>query len=101
MRSKKKRASKSMFISSYRISAAAIGLGIIISGILMIIFSTRLYKNERFKEIQNICNLFIEDIQNEYETSHDLNTPNIKKLYNGFTNISGLNSAFMITIRTV
>jgi len=90
MRSKKKRASKSMFISSYRISAAAIGLGIIISGVLMIIFSTRLYKNERFKEIKNICNLFIDDIQDEYETSHDLNTPNITKLYNEFTNISGL-----------
>lgn len=57
-----------------------------ITGMLMLtsLFCTRLYKDEKFNELETFCSLFTDGIQNEFELSNNMSAENVKQLHTGF-----------------
>lgn len=56
----------------------------------MIVFSTKLYKNEKFKEIEAASNLFIGGVKDEFELTNTMYSGNITNLHERFVNNYGI-----------
>lgn len=56
----------------------------------MTAFCSKLYKDEKFREIEAVSDLFIGGVKNEYQLTNTIYSGNIKKYHAGFTDYYGI-----------
>lgn len=81
---------KSSYFKFYRGSLAVVIFCVIFGVILLIAFCSKLYKNEKFNEIEAVSNLFIGGVKDEFELTNNIYSDNIAKLHDGFVNNYGI-----------
>lgn len=79
-------AKKSSFFKFFYYSFSIFIFCILFSSILIVSFCSKLYKDEKFKEIESASNLFISGIQNEFELTNTMYSSNISRYHRNFVN---------------
>ncbi|MBQ8296786.1 MAG: HAMP domain-containing histidine kinase [Ruminococcus sp.] len=80
----------SSYIKFFKYAFIIAATCIILCGVFMIAFSTRLYKNEEFKEIEAVSNLFISEIEDEFQINNTIYSDNIRNLHRNFGSSYGI-----------
>lgn len=65
--------------------ACVLGIGLLIIG-----FSSQMYREERFKEVANLADIYINNIQGEYEKNGQMNSPDMDRISSNFSNYNGI-----------
>lgn len=59
-------------------------------GFVMVVFSTKLYRQEKFNEVANIGKVYTNDIQSEFEKSNSITSTGMQRLNYSFNNYYGI-----------
>lgn len=70
--------------SFFKFAFAMIIFCVTLCGVLLVSFTTRLYKDERFREIEAVSELFIGGIRDEYAISNTIYNNNVMSIHKGF-----------------
>lgn len=76
---------KGSLSQSFNMTVCIVFATLSICTILMIAFSTRLYKNTKFKELESTSNMFIQELSDELSVNPDFSCDDVEDLYCGFS----------------
>ena len=81
---------KNIFSNYFYICLITVIACISVVGLVLIAASTRLYKEEKFNEVSNIAELYISDIQSEFEENGSIASSGMQRLNYTFNNYYGI-----------
>ena len=81
----------STYTRFYRFALVVVCSCVVIGSIFINAFSSRLYKNEKFTEIEGVSALFISGLEHEYSLTNTMYSGNISNLHRSFVRDYSIN----------